>query len=269
MRYIVDHDYHIHTQLSTCSSDPEQTTQRLLKYAVDNGLKRICVTDHYWDAQTEGATNWYSPQDFDYISRSLPLPSAEGVEFLFGAETEFNKEFRIGMPVSRFDSFAFVIIPTTHLHITGLTIEREDAESENTNQIRAELWVKRLEALLSLDLPFGKIGIAHLACKLINKKSFEDYVDVLERIPTEDMERLFAKAAQRGCGIEINQSDIKQMMRAPDAVSRMFRIAKQQGCKFYMGSDAHHPSSLDSAKECFEYAVDLLGLEESDKFLIG
>lgn len=269
MRYVVDHDYHIHTQLSTCSSDPEQTAERLLKYAVDNGLKRICVTDHYWDAETEGATNWYRPQDFDYISSILPLPQADGVEFFFGAETEFSKENKIGMPVSRFDSFKFVIIPTTHMHITGLTVTEEDALSENTNRIRAELWVKKLDALLALDLPFKKIGIAHLACKLINKKSFEDYLDVLDRIPTAEMERVFAKAAEKGCGIEINQSDVNQMKKAPEAVSRMFRIAKQQGCKFYLGSDAHHPSGLDSAKENFEYAIDLLGLEESDKFYIG
>lgn len=269
MRYVVDHDYHIHTQLSTCSNDPEQTAERILKYALDNSLKRICVTDHYWDAQTEGATNWYRPQDFTHISSVLPLPQADGVEFLFGAETEFNKENKIGMPLSRFDCFDFVIIPTTHMHITGLTVSEEDSVSENTNAIRAELWVKKLDALLELDLPFCKIGIAHLACKLINKKSFEDYIDVLERIPTSEMERVFAKIAQKGCGVEINQSDVYQMQKAPDAVSRMFRIAKQQGCKFYLGSDAHHPAGLDGAKAAFEYAIDLLGLEESDKFHIG
>ena len=269
MRYVVDHDYHIHTQLSTCSNDPEQTAERILKYALDNSLKRICVTDHYWDAQTEGATNWYRPQDFTHISSVLPLPQADGVEFLFGAETEFNKENKIGMPLSRFDCFDFVIIPTTHMHITGLTVSEEDSVSENTNAIRAELWVKKLDALLELDLPFCKIGIAHLACKLINKKSFEDYIDVLERIPTSEMERVFAKIAQKGCGVEINQSDVHQMQKDPDAVSRMFRIAKQQGCKFYLGSDAHHPAGLDGAKAAFEYAIDLLGLEESDKFHIG
>ncbi len=269
MKYVVDHDYHIHTQLSPCSSDPEQNAERLLRYAKENGFKRICVTDHYWDAQTEGATNWYRPLDFECISSICPLPQTEGVEFLFGAETEFNKEFRIGMPVSRFDSFDFVIIPTTHLHITGLTIEPEDATSEDTNRIRAELWVKRLDALLDLDLPFHKIGIAHPACRLINKKSTEDYLDVLTRISSNDMERLFAKAAKLGCGIEINQSDVNQMMIAPDEVSRMFKIAKNMGCKFYLGSDAHHPKALDSAKERFEYAVDLLCLEESDKFFIS
>lgn len=269
MKYVVDHDYHIHTQLSACSNDPEQNAERILQYAKDNRLKRICVTDHYWDRETEGASNWYRPQDFEHISKVLPLPKADGIDFLFGAETEFSKENKIGMPQSRFDSFDFVIIPTTHLHMTGFTLDKDDAECEDTNRIRAELWVKKLDTLLSLDLPFHKIGIAHLACPLINKSSPEDYFDVLNRISAEGMERVFAKAADRGCGIELNQSDIGKMKIEPEIVGRMFRIAKQQGCKFYMGSDAHHPNGLDSAKSAFEFAVDLLGLEESDKFHIG
>ena len=28
----------------------------------------------------------------------------------------------------------------------------------------------------------------------------------------------------------------------------MFRIAKAQGCRFYLGSDAHHPASFEKVK---------------------
>ena len=51
-----------------------------------------------------------------------------------------------------------------------------------------------------------------------------------------------------------------------DTVLRPFRIAKNQGCKFYLGSDAHHPSDFSNARAVFERAVDMLGLSESDKF---
>ena len=49
MRYVVDHDFHIHSQLSICSNDPEQTKERILAYAKECQLKTICITDHYWD----------------------------------------------------------------------------------------------------------------------------------------------------------------------------------------------------------------------------
>ena len=54
-----------------------------------------------------------------------------------------------------------------------------------------------------------------------------------------------------------------------DALLRPFFIAKECGCKFYLGSDAHHPDGLDGAKAIFERAVDLLELTEEDKFVIG
>ncbi|MBQ9543675.1 MAG: PHP domain-containing protein, partial [Clostridia bacterium] len=47
--YAVDHDLHIHSQLSSCSSDPELTPERILAYAEQFGLKTVCVTDHFWD----------------------------------------------------------------------------------------------------------------------------------------------------------------------------------------------------------------------------
>lgn len=61
MRYSIDHDLHIHSQLSSCSSDSEQTPARILRYAQENGLKEICLTDHFWDETVEGASGWYAP----------------------------------------------------------------------------------------------------------------------------------------------------------------------------------------------------------------
>ena len=53
MRFTYDHDLHIHSRISPCGGDPNQTPERILQYAVDNGLKTICVTDHYWDGTVD------------------------------------------------------------------------------------------------------------------------------------------------------------------------------------------------------------------------
>jgi histidinol phosphatase-like PHP family hydrolase len=82
------------------------------------------------------------------------------------------------------------------------------------------------------------------------------------------MERLFAKAAEVGMGIELNRDDMMFSDEEEDTVLRMFRIAKYQGCKFYLGSDAHTPKWLEGSIPVFEKAVDKLGLEEKDKFII-
>lgn len=266
MRFGFDHDYHIHSGLSSCSNDPEQTPERLLAYAKENGLTSICITDHFWDSAVPGASNWYAPQDFEHISQSKPLPEAEGIDFLFGCETDMDKFLTLGVAPETMEKLDFIVIPTTHLHMTGWTLSEEDAASLKR---RSELWVTRLEALLNMDLPFHKVGLAHLACPLLAKSSREDYLTVLDQISDEDMERLFKKAAELGVGIELNSSDMEFSDEEADTVLRMFRIAKKCGCKFYCGSDAHHPKRLDEAKEIYERAIDYLGLEESDKFHIG
>ena len=70
MKFQIDHDYHIHSLLSARSRDPEQTTERILQYARDNGMRRVCITDHYWDAAVLGSSKCYEPQNFEHISRS-------------------------------------------------------------------------------------------------------------------------------------------------------------------------------------------------------
>ena len=71
MKYIVDHDLHIHSKLSFCSGDPEQTKENILKYAEKRGLKHICITDHFWDSELIPLWNgetWYGDQNYSYIS---------------------------------------------------------------------------------------------------------------------------------------------------------------------------------------------------------
>lgn len=265
MKYVFDNDLHIHSKLSLCSGNPEQTPERILRYAKENGVKTLCLTDHFWDETVPGASEWYSKQDSKWISAWGEMPKDDEVRFLFGVETDMDKFMTVGVAKENFDKYDFIVIPTTHLHMMHFTLDMAD----NSIESRAELWVKRLDALLDKDLPFNKIGIAHLACRLI-KGGHDDsaYVKILDAIKSEDMERLFKKAAKLGCGIELNQSDMAMKEGEEESVLRMFRIAKACGCKFYCGSDAHNPGYFVKTKAVFERAIDLLELTEDDKFII-
>ncbi len=265
MRYKTDHDYHIHSHLSLCSGDPEQNTEAILEYARKNKLSSICITDHYWDSTVEGASSWYAKQNFEHISLSLPLPQAEGIRFMFGCEGEMNKQMNISVPSSRFDDFDFIIIPTTHLHMSN----NIEAEHKDDFRKKAELWVERFDALLDMPLPFHKLGVAHPVCSLLHKASREEYIAMLDLIPSSELERIFWRAAKLGCGIELNADDMAFSDSEADSILRFFRIAKSCGCKFYLGSDAHSPNELYDSTEIFERAITLLDLKESDKFHIS
>ena len=266
MKYILDNDLHIHTRLSICSDDAEQTPANILQIAKLRNLKTVCITDHYWDDLVECNTKynwWYRQQNFAHISQSLPLPQDDEVKVLFGCETDLDSSYRVGIPPERWGDFDFIIVSTTHFH------HMIGAEWENCGERDlAALWVKRFEAVLNAGLPFKKVGIAHLACGLINLESRESYLRTLNYIPIEDMQRLFQKAAELGVGIELNYDDVKCTDEEVETVFRMFHIAKSCGCKFYLGSDAHSRQDFENVDAAFERAVEILGLQEKDKFTL-
>ena len=269
MKFTYDHDLHIHSQLSGCSSDPEQNNERILQYAKENGLHTICLTDHLWDENVEmERPPCYHTHSYENSIRALPLPQSPNVKFLFGCETELSKCLTLGLSPERQELFDFIIIPTTHLHFKGFTISEQDAESTDR---KAKLWVERLEAVLNMHLPFYKTGIAHPTCILMAGRgaSQDEHTETLKRLPYKDMERLFKKAAKLGVGIELNQDDIKYFTGEKDDPHLLpFQIAKECKCKFYLGSDAHHPVAFEKCPSRFEKAIELLELEETDKFLI-
>lgn len=274
MKFKIDHDYHIHSHLSICSDDPEQSNERILKYAEEYGLKKICLTDHFWDETIPARCGFYNKQGFEHIKKALPLPQSENVKFLFGCETEMDKDFNVGVSEKLYDKFDFIIVPTTHLHFNAFVMEKVLYEPE----YRAYLWAERFRRLLEKDMPFNKMGIAHLTCNLMLAGEWESgelagekkYLSVLRLIGDDVYREIFAKAAKKGIGIELNIHPFEDMGEEERAeVLRPYKAAKEMGCKFYLGSDAHHPAELDAAIPRFESVIDALGLTEEDKFRFG
>ena len=258
----MNHDFHIHSQLSSCSRDPEQTTARILQYAEENGFTDICLTDHYWDEDIPGASKWYMPQNTPHLMEAWPLPQSDRVRFHFGCETEMDKYGTIGLSERKMELFDFIIIPTTHLHMADFTIDGSaDAAA------RADAWAERLGSVLNRDLPFEKIGIAHLTCSLMaGRNNPFNHADVLRLISDETMRELFTLAAKRKVGIELNFSVDKYDEEILTEVFRPYEIAKQCGCKFYMGSDAHHVKDLLEAKDKFTKIAERLKLTDQDRW---
>ena len=271
MRYIVNHDLHIHSVLSSCSGNPAQSPEAILAYAEKNGFTDICLTDHFWDSNVPGASGWYKPQNFEHICESLPLPQSDKVKFHFGCETEMDKFCTVAVSDKVIDKLDFIIVPVNHFHMRNFTIDEKDLAPER----RADALVNHIRSLLEKDLPFHKVGIAHLCASCVAgtcDESIRYHLDILDMIEDSTFRELFENAAKKGVGIELNISAEvfeKYTQEEKDRRFRMLKIAKQCGCKFYLGSDAHSPAAFDQALLRFNGAVDELGLEESDKFNFG
>ena len=269
MKYIVDHDLHIHSTLSLCGNDPEQSPARILQYALDNGYRQICLTDHFWDERvpknnTAWFAGWYDQQDYAHVCQNLPLPQSESVEFLFGVETDMTLDLVVGISPERCDAFDFINIPISHFHQTDFTISKEDAA---TPEGVIAKFFEKMEAVLDRPLPYHKVGLAHLVSSKLCSQDM--YVQVVKALTCPRMAESFKKAAALGVGIELNTHALHfRNEEEEEAVVGFYRLAKECGCKFYFGTDAHTPGGFEGQKAVAERMVDLLGLTEEDKFRV-
>ena len=259
MKYVIDHDLHIHSRLSSCSGHPEQTPEAILQYARDNGFRHICLTDHFWDETVSGASDWYKPQNYLHISQSLPLPAVEGITFDFGCETDMDRFQTMGISRETMDRLAFIIVPTNHLHMSGFTVTAEDSSVIR----RAQRFMERNHSLLDRDLPFHKMGLAHFTSSMMARRCEGGRDDILNAISDAEYAEFFQRVAEKGLGVELNTSLQDAVC---EAALRPYRIALACGCKFYLGSDAHTPEDLLQSRARFEAIIEALNLTENDKF---
>lgn len=265
MRYVIDHDYHLHSHLSPCGKDPLQTPENMLKWAEDNGLATICLTDHFWDTAVRPAGDYlsgtYRNNDYARISSALPLPQSEKTKFYFGCEGEMDFSFRIGLSPEIVEKMDFIVIPTTHLHMPRLTVHPGATVEE-----RAVLFTHRIDAFIDSGLPAGKTGLAHMVCSLMAPGQWEDHLRVLESIPDSVFYHQFRRIREKDYGVELNIDMRRYTPESLQTVLRPFFIAKECGCKFYLGSDAHTTAECARAMENFELMVSALDMKESEKY---
>ena len=264
MSFPIDHDMHCHTYLSSCSGDTEQSVQALFEHAKKAGYTLQCVTDHLWDSDVPGPSNWYAPQNIEHVKKALPLPKDDQVRMVFGCETEFCGGKKLGISPAHYDDFDFIVIPPNHFHMKDFV----RPSSYDSEEKIADLFVERLEEISMIDLPWHKVGIAHMTCSLIFSEG--DQYKVYELVDEKRFRAVMNKFAKLGAGIEINLSCFgKDWLEHEDAMLRFYRLAKEEGAKFYLATDAHHNSELDLIPQRAPLVVEKLGLTEKDHFVLA
>ena len=149
-----------------------------------------------------------------------------------------------------------ILIPISHFHMEGFTLAKKDCPSL---EARAQRWTERLDKVLSMDLPFHKVGLAHLASYCIEHRDREKYIQTLDLIQNDDMYRLFKRAAELGCGIELNLTDMTFADHERESVMRRFHIAKDCGFSVFSG-----PTSVDWTLIGDNKELDVLGVIDTD-----
>ncbi len=268
MKFVIDHDLHCHTHLSLCSGDPSMTPQAIAEHAEREGYRTVCITDHYWDESLPDIDPWYQQQNTPHVMEDYPFQlhigeSETTPNILLGCETEFLEDGRVGISPEKYDLFSFIIIPPNHLHLKEITCP----SAERTVEGLSEVFTDRLDRISKLSLPWHKVGIAHLNWLYEGELSRQ----VLDHMDSDRLTEIFRRFARNGAGIELNSNCFLKEFQWPEKKEshlKLLKLARDAGCKFYCGSDAHTVADLNAPeynlRRCLEPVVTMLELREED-----
>lgn len=248
----IKHDFHIHTNLSLCAGK-SATLENYISAAKEIGLYKLGFANHFWDDKIEGASDWYKKQNFSHVLKlksEINVVNDPNMQLYFGCEVEYDyKRRNIAITEAVAEQFDFIIVPNSHTHMTMPHNFYEPYERHLNFMIDSYL------DIINSSLCRYITAVAHPFEAVCCPYPKEILIDMLS---DDTLKYIFDKTANRGIAIEIN---IHELMNKD-------KIAKECGCKFLFGSDAHSKGQLydNTASKFF---VELIELKSDDIASIG
>lgn len=256
----IKHDFHIHTSLSLCANETA-TLDNYIENAKMLGLEKIGIANHFWDEKIPDCFDFYRVQNYERVEKIKPEIEAkktDGLKIYFGCETEYDSHRGdVAICEETAEKFDFILVPNSHTHITMPQDLYEPYEKH------VEFMIKAYEDIINSKVSKYITAIAHpfeAVCCPYDKEI------LINMISDDTFKRLFDKTAEKGIAFEINVSSMKNRTIEEIescAMIRMFNLAKECGCKFIFGSDAH-TNSVHSRYSNAQYTAELIGLKETD-----
>lgn len=273
----ITQDIHIHTYLSPCA-ESNATPQFYIDNAAERGLQLIGFADHMWDnGNGYGiASAERHRQNFAKIIKIKDDLAAcripDGLRVLVGCESDFTQNNTMGISREIAAELDFVLVAQSHTHFPEVCPPSIQEDRVACGRFSLEAF-KRLMKHPNADLitavphPMGTHYVG-------NGDS-----DILAAIHDSEFREAFLLAAEKEIGIEINACIMMFACQEAEIDGyhteelrnlqyyRMLRIAKEAGCKFTFGSDAHSQGAVAH----FRYAqamADALELTEEDVILL-
>lgn len=235
----IDHDFHIHTTISLCARDPSATVENYVRLAKKNGIKKLGFSNHMWDSAILGASErFYRPQNYEHLALLRPeidqFNHQDGIQIYFGCEAEYDpirKDVALTEEIAK--QFDYILVPNSHTH---MMMPKEYYEPKKRH---AEFMLEAFRNVVTGSLAKYITAMAHpfsaVCCPY-------DRGLLYLLISDEQYAEVFTLARQADIAIELNTSGYMHCSLSEifdDPSIAMFRIAKECGCKFIFGSDAH------------------------------
>ena len=256
------YDLHVHTSLSSCAK-PEASAAGYIALAKEMGLTTIAFTDHLWDSAIPGASDWYKPQNFEHICQlKKELPAADpSLKILFGCETECDMHGTVGVSEEVAAQLDVLLVPNSHTHMRFVMDRalREDDAAHGLYMVKHFMQIMEsplAKYITAVPHPFSAVG-----CPTVE--------NVVNLLPTSAIEECCAAAREKNIALEINTACFPGMEGeaiANSAFVRVFQLAREAGCRFTLGSDAHDHAGMRTLPKA-EIFTRAAGITE-DMFLV-
>lgn len=240
-------DFHVHTCLSACAR-PDATVQGYLDLCKQENLTAIGFSDHLWDTAV-CKTNAYKNNPYEKLCEiySMIPKDTNGVKVFVGCETDMNVYGQIGITKDHANELDYVLIPISHYHHAECRFLGMDVNDKKfMRKFALDRFHKACDAGFSVPtgichpfVPYGTI----LRDELLQEITDNDYLEC------------FKHAAQNNIFIELHwTTNSQRWTNGENGFSveyiRMATFAKEAGCKFTFGSDAHaHESFISGVHE--------------------
>lgn len=260
----INHDMHIHTGLSLCADKTVKVCD-YVSLAKENGLRKIAITNHFWDEKIQllptFTDDFYRVQNFEHISKAMAEIEEcknQGVEIIFGCEADYDYTHRsVGILPETAEKLEYIIVSNSHTHMTMPKSFYMPYEKH------IEFMKDAFNDIISCDVSRYIKAVAHPFEAVCCPYDMEMLIDM---ISDDEFKFMFNALANKGIAFEINTC--QQKGKTDEEISnsaqiRMFRLAKECGCKFVFGSDSHKKNDHDFIKIA-EFISELIELKEND-----
>ncbi|CAM0496530.1 PHP domain-containing protein [Thermoanaerobacter kivui] len=232
-------DYHTHTVYSHGKGSIEDNVKRAIKL----GLREIAITDHgpahiFYGLRKKDFKKMR--EEIDKINEKYPQ-----IKVLMGVEANLiSVDGSIDVPDELME-YLDILLMGYHTGVmpkdfyNGVQLFGKNLLSKYIGLLKAEMREKNTQAMINAIKKYKIDIITHPGAK----------VDI-------DTMRLAKAAKERGTALEINASHGYMTVE-------FVKIAKSEGCKFVINSDAHTPLRVGDFKRGIEIAKEA-GLTEED-----
>lgn len=242
-------DYHMHSDNST---DAVSTVEEMSLAAIKNGFAEIAITDHFEPTPEDRDYSYYDQEKYFgeiLVARrkfGKQLEIKLGVEL--GQPQYYKKETENMLSKSNYD----FILASAHKRRDGIDMSQVDYQKISIDEA-LEMYLDELHSLVDGFEDFDCIG--HL--DLVKRYSCQVYNENISLAQSQEkLESLLRKIIEKGKGIEINTSGLRQSSGETLPGFDVIKMYYELGGKILtVGSDAHRKEDLGKGiYEAYEIA---------------